>query len=216
MRRDVVAQTAVFGSRMRLVRVVSSPLLNWKYTGRPVLGMLMMKKIVLLCSAIVLAVCNLTADNTTPTPLATAITIIVTPTPQPQPSATVTLTSAPTGIPTLAPTETAPPTSTEPPTATYTPSTTPTASITPQATVAFRFDNWEEITLPNALAGGITVPLVVFTNSNDQTTIRNLATAQPENTIETIFLVNPNFPTDRIELLQLNASTGSQIYPAEA
>jgi Tol biopolymer transport system component len=176
----------------------------------------MNRKFALLLLASLLAGCNLTADPMTPTTPPTEISIIITPTHAPTGIPTETPLPAPTESPTIAPTETTIPTETAVPSPTYTPSVTPTASITPQATIPFRFDQWARVELPASITGGATIPLVVFTNSNDQTTISNLATAQPENTVETVFLVNPQFPTSRIELLQLTATTGSQIFPSEA
>jgi len=56
----------------------------------------------------------------------------------------------------------------------------------------------------------------MFINSNDQTTIGNIATAQPSTEIETIYFASPDNAAARTEILQLPSSTGGQIYPSPA
>ncbi len=161
-----------------------------------------------------LAGCNLGAPaEPTPIPVVTVQTIIVTPTPLP-----IRETATPTQMPTLANTETATITAspTFTPTASLTPTVTQTPSITPFPAPGFLFDRWEQIELPTLLQDGTTIPLVVFTNSNDRQTITNLATAQPENTAMTVFVVQPEFPEARYALLELTAATGKRIFPAAA
>lgn len=163
---------------------------------------------------VILAGCNLGAPAApTPIPAATVQTIIVTPTPLPisataLPSATPTLTNPATATLTASPTLT--------PTASLTPTVTLTPSITPFPAPGFVFDRWEQIELPPLLQGGTTLPIVVFTNSNDRQTISNLATAQPENTDMTVFVAQPEFPETRYALLELTAATGKRIFPAAA
>src|SRR5688572_6922446 len=123
-----------------------------------------------------LAGCNLLAEPTmTPTSMPTAIpTTAATATDEPTP--TVSATATVTATVTLTSTITASPTVTDVPTV------TPTPSITPAALPVFRSDELNLITLPDNIRDGIDNALIVFTNSNDQTTIANIATAQPENT----------------------------------
>lgn len=78
------------------------------------------------------------------------------------------------------------------------------------------FDRWEQIELPALVDGGVDIPLVVFTNSNDRQTITNLATAQPENTSMTVYIAQPEFPQARYVLLELTAATGKRIFPSHA
>jgi Tol biopolymer transport system component len=182
----------------------------------------MIKRHALLCLMLVLAGCNLASSDTALTPEATAeiVTILITPTSDPMaitatPSPDATVTDIPV-LPTDTPTEF----QTQPPTATATTPSTPTVastpSLTPFPTVPFRFDNWQQLTLPTIIQGGVNQPYILFTNTNDQTTISNLATAQPENTTMIVYLANPDFPEQSIELLTLTATTGTQIFPAGA
>jgi hypothetical protein len=131
-------------------------------------------------------------------------------------SPTATATNMPTATATASPTATDTPTSTFTPTetatVTYTPSVTPTASITPQATVGFGFDNWQQVDLPSSIRDGIESPLIVFANSNDQTTIANIATPSTENTAEIVYYVAPGNPSSRVQILTLDTSTGGQIF----
>ena len=150
------------------------------------------------------AACSPAAEPT-PTPTATAT---ITPTATTTPSPTLTAT------PTLSPTPTLTPTTTPTPTATWTPTVTPTPSITPQPTVGFIFDNWQRVEIPASLRGDITTPLIVFANSNDRTTISNIATPSPENNQLIVYYVAPGQPNSRTPIITLDSSTGSQIFPA--
>ena len=140
-------------------------------------------------------------------------------TPTPTATPTATDTSTATNTPSVTPTATETPTSTHTPTATETPTTTPsptitpTASITPELAIPFIFDNWEVLEIPANIQDGIDNPLIAFVNANDQQTIQNIATAQPSTNLETLYFVNPNSGT-RIPILDLDSSTGSQIYIA--
>jgi Tol biopolymer transport system component len=167
----------------------------------------MMKQIIILLGIIGISV----GCTTTPSPTAT-------PTQTPTLVPTVTITSSPTTTPTatITPTATVTATATATPTATLTPSVTPTASITPQATIGFRFDNWGQANVPDEIRDGIDNPLIVFTNSNNQQTIDNIATPSPENDVEVIYFAPPNNPAARIAVLEVNASTADQIYISPA
>jgi len=134
----------------------------------------------------------------------------------PAPSATPapSSTPSPTASPSATPTASATPSSTPTPTTSPTPSSTPTPSLTPQATIGFRFDNWGRASVPASLQGGIERPLLVFTNSNNQVSIRNLATPSAENPTEILYFVDPAAPFNRIEVLRLNVATQDQIYLA--
>lgn len=157
-----------------------------------------------LLSVVLVAGCNVT---TAPT---------ATPSPTQAPSATATVSATATNTPTATATATATvtPTPSNTPTVTSTPSITPTASITPAAQVPFRSDQLSVVELPPEIRDGIENPLIVFTNSNNQQTIDNIATAQPENTTEILYFTAPG-SRRRTPVLELDASTGDQIYLAE-
>jgi len=154
-----------------------------------------------------LTACNV-ATQPTPTPTYTNTpdpTATVTPTITSSPSPTITATTEPTE--TFTPTQTA--------TATFTPTITPTSSITPYPEVGLVYDNWEVFTIAENIKDGIANPMVAFINSNNQETIANIATAQPNTGIETLYFVSPASPSNRIPILQMDSSTGSQIYLAQ-
>ncbi len=155
-----------------------------------------------LMTFILLVGCNALSEPT-PTPTNT-------PTETPLPTVTATPSLTPTA--TITPSATPSPIPTETPTATYTPSITPTASVTPQPTIGFSFDSWQRVEIPNSIRAGVTSPLVVYTNSNNQSTIGNIATPGAENRVQTLYAISPNSPLNRIQLLQMDASTGNQIY----
>ncbi len=154
-----------------------------------------------LFAAVLVTGCSAIAPAPTPTPTPTATsTATITPSPTITPTATATAT----------PTATA--TATFTPSPTLTPSITPTASITPLPTVGFSFDRWTQVDLPASIREGITSPLIAFANSNDQSTIRNIATASPQNTQEVVYLVAPGNPGSKIPILTLDSSTSGQIF----
>lgn len=167
----------------------------------------MQQKTILLLLLLILSACNIATQPTaTPTYTPTSKpTFTSSPTALP----TNTLTSSPTATSTL----TLTPTHT--PTATLTPTITPTPSITPNPEVGFPFDNWDVVTLQDNVKDGIVNPMIVFINSNDQQTIDNIATAQPNTGIETVYMVSPASPSIRIPIIDLDSSTGSQIYLAQ-
>lgn len=166
---------------------------------------LMSKSLTYTLLCLVLAGCNLSipSPNTTHTPTQTA-TPLATATVSDTPTATQTATTTPTAsiTPTVTPT----------PTATHTATLTPTASITPQVLEPFRFDQLTRLDLPNLIANGIPEPLVVYTNSNARDTITSILTAQPENTVQTLYF--STIQGGRAAILEMDASTGDQIYIA--
>lgn len=162
----------------------------------------MQRYILLPIMIIIFSACNV-ATQPTATPTAT---------PTIEPTATVTASPNPTATPTYTPTTI--PTLTHTPTATFTPTASPTPSITPYPDVGFVYDNWEVFTVADNIKDGIDNPMIAFINSNDQQTIANIATAQPNTGIETLYFVSPVVPTIRIPILSMDSNTGSQIYLA--
>lgn len=168
--------------------------------------------VLLLCVLLLSAGCNLLAiDQITPTatpsdtPTATSTT-----TATPTATHTATITQTPSITPT--PSDTATPTNS--PTPTNTATVTPTASITPQAAVNFVFDNWERVPAPAQLQNGASSPLIAFLNSNDQESIGNIATAQPDTNVQTLYFTPSGGRSGRIAALQMESSTGNRVYPA--
>ncbi|HVU13882.1 MAG TPA: hypothetical protein VHD90_21540 [Phototrophicaceae bacterium] len=134
-----------------------------------------------------------------------------TPTPSDTPTATLTPSDTPTptaipptDTPTLTPTVTLTPTNT----ATFTPS--PTATNTPGPTTAFAYDNWHSLDLPSDMIARLQSPMIAFINSNNR--IGSSATQQPGNTIEDLYYVPPTNSAARVKIIQVDTSTGSQIY----
>ncbi|NJR12853.1 hypothetical protein HC776_03100 [bacterium] len=163
-----------------------------------------------------LTACNLSNSPATPdtgTPIVMVITATPSDTP-PAPAATTAPAPSATPTPSETATDAASPTLAASATNTQPPTITPTASLTPLPTIGFRYDNWDRVALPAAMQGGATKPLVIFTNTNDQETITSLATARPENERLLVYAVDPDFPDTRITLLELNAATGTRIYPS--
>jgi Tol biopolymer transport system component len=97
-------------------------------------------------------------------------------------------------------------------TVTDTPTLTPIPSITPQPMVGFVFDQWETVELPASIQDGLESPLIVFVNENDRDTVGNALTPQPATNVETLYYVSPSNSANRVSILQLEASTGNQIY----
>lgn len=156
--------------------------------------------------ALVLLMCaTMAACSTPPEP---------TPTLTAQPTLTASPTATVTPTPTATATVTTTPTATATATVTPTPSITPTASITPEATVAFIFDNWQSVSVPPEIQDGLESPLIMFANSNDQSTITNIATASFENTQEIVYYVAPGNPASRTPILTVDATTDNQIFPS--
>lgn len=168
-----------------------------------------MRKITLLVlTVLTLAGCNLLAAPT-PTPVPTETPFVESTVAA---TATTINTATATASPTATETSTLTPTITASPTETLIPTITATASVTPAAIPAFRSDQLNLITLPDNIRDGIDNALIVFTNSNDQTSIANIATAQPENTTEILYFT-PRDSRNRVEIAILDSSTSGQIYP---
>ena len=152
--------------------------------------------------------CNLLAE-TAGTSVPTATIVSATDTATIVPSATFTHTATVTA--TDMPTETLTPTITSSPTETAVPTITQTPPVTPAIVPPFRSDELTLITLPDNIRDGIANAQIVFTNSNDQTTIANIATAQPESTVEILYFT-PRDSRNRVEVAVLDSSVGSQIF----
>lgn len=141
-----------------------------------------------------------------------------------QPTATPTATVRPTATSTLTPSHT--PTATSTPshtpsatasptiTLTWTPSPTPT--ITPWPEVGFVFDNWEVVDIPANIKDGIANPMIAFINANNQQTIANIATAQPNTGIQRLYLASPASPSVRLLILEIDSSAGAEIFFAKS
>lgn len=132
------------------------------------------------------------------------------PTATPLPSETPTQTPVPpTETPSLTPSPTETPTETPiPPTETP----IPTPSSTPGVTYGFAIENSSSLNLPTGFLSQLQSPLVAFINTNNRT--GSNATPQPGNEIETLYFVPPTNSAGRVEILQLDASTGNQIFIA--
>lgn len=166
----------------------------------------MHKRAYLSLLMLILVGCNAVLAEPTPTPSATATASIT-------PSATHTVTA--TATVTNTPTATTTPTVTHTPTVTNTPTFTPTASVTPVAMAPFRPDSLALLdTIPNNLRTGSNTSFILFTNSNNQVTVRNAATAQPENTTEVLYLTRAG-SRNRIALAEFNASLSGNVWAAE-
>ena len=151
------------------------------------------------------------APTATATPSATPS---ATPNEQPSdtplpPTETPALLPASTASPAASPT----PTSTPSATSTLTPTLTP--SITPMPAVGFVFDNWDVADIPQNIKDGVSSPMVAFLNSNNQQTIANIATAQPNTGIQTLYLVSPANPGRRIPVLEVASSSRLSIFLAK-
>jgi hypothetical protein len=163
----------------------------------------MLKTIRVLFMTMLMVGCSALNPQPTATP---------TPSETPLPSATYTATASATPTATNTPTATATSTSTETPTVTFTPSITPTSTITAQPTVGFMFDNWSRVDVSEEIRNGLENAVIVFANTNDQTSITNLATASPENTQEIVYFVSPGNPGSRVPVMTIDAVTANQIY----
>ncbi len=160
------------------------------------------------CCAILLGACSaFSQPSATPSPSATA-TARPTVLPTATHSATPTPTLTNTALPSLTPSATASFTATY----TFTPSPSPT--ITPYPAVGFVFDNWVMADIPDNVKDGIDNPMLVFLNSNNQQTIANIATAQPNTGIQTLYLAPPNNPRARVPILELASNTRLEVFLA--
>src|SRR5690606_16166917 len=69
--------------------------------------------------------------------------------------------------------------------------------------------------IPAFLTEGITSPLVVFANSNNQTTITNTATGEAQNRQQILYVTSPG-SQQRTEALTLQSAEGNRFYPAHS
>src|SRR5690606_15649233 len=53
---------------------------------------------------------------------------------------------------------------------------------------------------------------IAFLNANNRTTSGSALTPQPGNNIETLYYVSPTNPSGRVPILQLETSTGSEVF----
>ena len=142
-----------------------------------------------------------------PTPTFTPLPPTETPTVTLTPSNTPTETPIPpTETPTLTPSPTLTPTETLPPTL------PPTPVNTPGATFGFAIENSSSLNLPNDFTARIASPMIAFINTNNRTGTN--ATPQPGNNIETLYFVPPTNSAGRIEIIQLDNTTGDEIFIA--
>lgn len=161
-----------------------------------------MRRIFILL-AVFSAACNvLTAPTPTPT-LAPTDTPTITPFPSDTPTITPIL---PTATPTLTPSQTLTPTDIPSPTP------SPIPSSTPGATFGFAIENSESLNLPSDILARLNSPMIAFINTNNRTAVNT--TPQPGNDIETLYFVPPTNSAARVEIIQLDASTGDQIFIA--
>lgn len=161
----------------------------------------------LCCVLFFITACNLEAAPTaTPTQTAThTATATATAT------ATDPATNTPTFTPSKTPTPTLSPTASNTPTITPTPTLSPTPSITPRPVVPFLSDQLELLDLDPAIQDGITNPLIAFTNSNDEVSISNPATAAPENPQQFLYFA-PSGSRNRFTILETNSSVQDRIF----
>lgn len=151
--------------------------------------------------------------------LNTACNVLVAPTPTPTstPTDTPTVTPTPSDTPTITPipatdTPTLTPSATLTPTDTLTPSPSPIPSSTPGQTFGFAIENSSSLNLPGDMLARLNSPMVAFINTNNRTAVNT--TPQPGNDIETLYFVPPTNSAARVEIIQLDASTGDQIFIA--
>jgi Tol biopolymer transport system component len=150
----------------------------------------------------------LAAPTATPPPTFTPTPIP--PTATTPPSLTPSATASPTDLPTA--THTPQPTFT--PLPTETPTLLPTPSNTPAATPALTYDNWGGVTVPAGIIDRLGSPLIAFINANDRQATTDLRTPRPGNTVETLYYVSPSSPGNRLEVLEVDVTTGDDIYIA--
>jgi Tol biopolymer transport system component len=115
----------------------------------------------------------------------------------------------PTETPSLIPSPTVSPTATLiPPTETP----LPTPSNTPGVTMGFAIENSSSLNLPSGFLSQLDSPMIAFINTNNRT--GSNATPQPGNDIETLYFVPPTNSAGRVGILELDSSTGDQIFIA--
>ena len=163
-------------------------------------------RLILACLSLLLSACSaLSQPTATPTATATATA---------SPTRTATDIPAPTVTPSITPTPGPSATPSPSATATATPTPTPTPSITPYPAAPLVFDNWQVADLPDIIRDGIANPMVAVLNANNQLTIANIATAQPNTGIQTIYLISPTNPGFRVPILELASNARLDVYLA--
>jgi Tol biopolymer transport system component len=144
-----------------------------------------------------------------PTPTSTP-----TPTITPSPTETATLTASPSPTVTATATATLIPTATSTSTITPSPTIAPTPSNTPAPVAPFVYDNWEQPSFPrDTVASLARLPFIVFVNQNNRDSEGDRRTPQPGRSVQTLYYVSPGV-TGLIPVLEMDVSTGTQIYPA--
>ena len=76
----------------------------------------------------------------------------------------------------------------------------------------FISDQWQSLSLPSDITARLQSPMIAFINTNNRT--GSNATPQPGNDIETLYYVSPTNSASRIPVMQLDSSTGQQIFIA--
>ena len=145
------------------------------------------------------------------------------PTPTPTPTPTLTPTHLPTATftPTDTPSPTNTPTPTLTPTFTFTPSLTPTFTVTPTpsntpgAVATFTYyDNTNFIDAPDNILSILASPMIAYLNTNNR--VGTGGTPQPGNNIETLYFAAPTNPNGRIQILQFDSSTGTDVFISQS
>ena len=166
-----------------------------------------------ICLAVLCACSALSREPATLTPTETqSATPTTLPTTTPAKTATPDVTITPSSTPT--PRVTPTPSSTATATATFAP--TPTPSITPLPVVDAVFDNWDMKEIPANIKDGIANAMVAFLNYNNRQTIANIATAQPNTGIQTLYLVSPSNPGRRIAILETASNIQLEVFMAQS
>ena len=166
-----------------------------------------------ICLALLCACSALSREPATLTPTETqSATPTTLPTTTPAKTATPDVTITPSSTPT--PRATPTPSSTATATATFAP--TPTPSITPFPVVDLVFDNWDMKEIPANIKDGIANAMVAFLNYNNRQTIANIATAQPNTGIQTLYLVSPSNPGRRIAILETASNIQLEVFLAQS
>lgn len=90
---------------------------------------------------------------------------------------------------------------------------TPQPSRTPLPADQVTFD-LQSVDLPGNVSDGIDGVRVIFITQNDRDTVTNLSTAQPTNTLQTVYLASPTIQGNRVPLIEIRTTTGEQVFPS--
>ena len=115
---------------------------------------------------------------------------------------------------TITPTETPLPTDTPiPPTlAVQSPTPPPLPTSTPLPSVAYLNDQWTQIDVPSALAGGLDTNWLAFINFNDRTRVTTGdATPEPESLTEALYITRPD-NRQRVKVADIPASAEDDVF----